>query len=79
MFVRSLTIMLVEKNTLEEYRYIEHGAFYTIIELAIIMLLKTFLHVNEIVTGCIGTGFTAVAFIYSLMSKVNGVDETSKT
>lgn len=69
MFVRSLTIMLVEKNTLEEYRYLEHGAFYAIIALATIMYLKTFIHVPEVITGLIGAGFIAVAFGHSLMVK----------
>ena len=27
-FVRSFTLMLVDKGTLAEYRYLEHGAFY---------------------------------------------------
>jgi len=69
MFVRSLTIMLVEKNTLEEYRYLEHGAFYAIIALAIIMFLKTFIHVPEVITGLIGAGFIAVAFVHSLVAR----------
>ena len=69
MFVRSLTIMLVEKNTLEEYQYLEHGAFYAIIALAIIMFLKTFIHVPEVITGLIGAGFIAVAFVHSLVVK----------
>ena len=69
MFVRSLTIMLVEKNTLEEYRYLEHGAFYAIIALAIIMFLKTFVHVPEVVTGLIGAGIIAIAFAHSLILK----------
>ncbi|MFC3289578.1 DUF475 domain-containing protein, partial [Paracoccus aerius] len=33
MYVRSITIMLVEKGTLAQYRYLEHGAFYAIIAL----------------------------------------------
>ncbi len=66
MFVRSLTIMLVEKNALEEYRYLEHGAFYAIIALASIMFLKTFIHVPEAVTGLIGAGFIGIAFVHSL-------------
>ncbi|NRD72872.1 DUF475 domain-containing protein [Shewanella sp. VB17] len=74
MFVRSLTIMLVEKNALEEYRYLEHGAFYAIIALAIIMFLKTFIHVPEVITGLIGAGFIAVAFVHSLAVK-NQVSE----
>ena len=28
MYVRSMTILLVEKGTLQEFRYLEHGAFY---------------------------------------------------
>ncbi|MDP2313400.1 MAG: DUF475 domain-containing protein [Pseudomonadota bacterium] len=66
MFVRSLTIMLVEKGSLAEYRYLEHGAFYAIIALAVIMFLKTFVHVPEVVTGLIGAGFIVLALWSSL-------------
>ncbi|MDP2307557.1 MAG: DUF475 domain-containing protein [Pseudomonadota bacterium] len=66
MFVRSLTVMLVEKGTLAEYRYLEHGAFYAIIALAVIMFLKTFVHVPEVITGLIGAGFIVVALWSSL-------------
>jgi len=69
MFVRSLTIMLVEKGTLTEYRYLEHGAFYAIVALALIMILKTFMHIPEVVTGLIGAGFIGVAFVHSWMLK----------
>ena len=54
MFVRSMTIMLVEKGTLSEYRYLEHGAFWAIIALAMIMLLGMIFHIPETVTGLIG-------------------------
>ena len=40
MFVRSMTIFLVEKGTLDEFVYLEHGAHYAIGALAIIMLLS---------------------------------------
>ncbi len=69
MFVRSLTIMLVEKDTLSEYIFLEHGAFYAIIALASMMFLKTFIHVPEVITGLIGAGFIVVAFIHSLIIK----------
>jgi hypothetical protein len=62
MFVRSLTIMLVEQGTLTEYRYLEHGAFWAIIALGVIMFLKTIMHVPETVTGLIGAGFIGWAF-----------------
>jgi hypothetical protein len=66
MFVRSLTIMLVERGTLTEYRYLEHGAFYAIIALGVIMFLKTILHIPEAVTGLIGAAFIGLAFFDSI-------------
>ena len=66
MFVRSLTIMLVEKGTLAEYKFLEHGAFYAILSLAVIMFLKTFIEVPEVVTGLLGAGFILVALLSSL-------------
>jgi hypothetical protein len=66
MFVRSLTIMLVERETLASYRYLEHGAFYAIIALAVIMFLNTVRHIPEVVTGLIGAGFILTAFVDSI-------------
>ena len=54
MFVRSLTIMLVDKGTLNEFRFLEHGAFYAIGSLAVIMFTNTVAHIPEVVTGLIG-------------------------
>ncbi len=54
MFVRSITIYLVEQGTLSEYRYLEHGAHYAIGVLAAIMLLSLQFHIPEVVTGLIG-------------------------
>lgn len=69
MFVRSMTILLVEKETLAEYQYLEHGAFYAIIALALIMFLKTFMHIPEVITGLIGAGFICVAMAHSIHIK----------
>jgi hypothetical protein len=66
MFVRSLTIMLVAQGTLTEYRYLEHGAFYAIVALGVIMFVKTLVHVPEAVTGLIGAGFIVLAFADSV-------------
>ncbi len=66
MFVRSLTIMLVEQQTLASYRYLEHGAFYAIIALAVMMFLNTVRHIPEMITGLIGAGFIGAAFLDSL-------------
>ncbi len=72
MFVRSMTIFLVEKGTLEAYIYLEHGAHYAIGALAIIMLVSgTGLHVPELLTGFIGIVFIVWAVISSISYSKN--------
>lgn len=66
MFVRSLTIMLVNKGTLNEYIYLEHGAHYAIGILGILMFINTFNHVPELITGLVGIGFILFSFYSSL-------------
>src|SRR5690606_6124368 len=44
-FVRSMTIHLVRKGTLAQYRYLEHGAFWAIIVLGMIMLATAVFHI----------------------------------
>lgn len=65
-FVRSLTIMFVEKETLKEFAYLEHGAFYAILSLAIMMLLDPFFHIPEWVTGLLGAVIITISFIWSV-------------
>lgn len=62
MFVRSLTILLVDRGTLTQFKYLEHGAFYAIAALATIMFLNTFHHIPEVVTGLIGAVFIGLSF-----------------
>ena len=38
-FVRSFTIYMLRQGTLQSYRYLEHGAFYAVVALAIMMLV----------------------------------------
>lgn len=67
MFVRSMTIYLVEKGTLEAFIYLEHGAMYAIGMLAAIMLYTgTGGHVPEVVTGLIGVAFIIWAVFSSI-------------
>lgn len=65
-FVRSLTIMFVEKKTLKQFEYLEHGAFYAIGALAVFMLLDPLFHIPEWMTGFIGALFIVAALISSL-------------
>lgn len=69
MFVRSLTIMLVDEGTLATYRYLEHGAFYAIGALAMIMFLKVTHEVPEMVTGVIGAVFIGLSLWSSVSYK----------
>ncbi|MBQ7271570.1 MAG: DUF475 domain-containing protein, partial [Campylobacter sp.] len=66
MFVRSMTIYLVKKGTLAELIYLEHGAHYAILALAVIMFLKIFYEVSEILTGTISFILIALSLFASL-------------
>ncbi|MBD0864218.1 MAG: DUF475 domain-containing protein [Rhodobacteraceae bacterium] len=68
MYVRSMTIMLVEQAMLQEFRYLETGTFYSIFALAIdtfysifALAIDTFVqslaHVPELLTGRPGIAF----------------------
>jgi uncharacterized protein len=66
MFVRSMTVFLVKKGTLDEFVYLEHGAHYAIGILALIMLASMKFHIPEIFTGLIGVAFIAASLWSSL-------------
>ena len=66
MFVRSLTLLLVEEKTLKSYLYLEHGAHWAIGVLALIMFVSTVYEVPEVVTGLSGLAFIVAALISSI-------------
>lgn len=66
MFVRSITIHLVKQGTLSEYRYLEHGAFWAIIVLGVILLLSAQFHLPETITGLIGAVLIGISFWWSI-------------
>lgn len=73
MLVRSMTIYLVEKETLDSYIYLEHGAHYAIGALAIIMVLNTTgLHIPEVITGLTGVGLILISLYSSHKHKTSG-------
>lgn len=53
-WVRSMTVYMVRKGVLDQYRYLEHGAHYTILLLAAVMLGSLFFHLPEAVPGLLG-------------------------
>ncbi len=67
MFVRSLTIMLVEKKTLSQFLYLEHGAHWAIGTLSVLMFVSVLIEVPEVVTGLLGLVFILSAFVSSVI------------
>ncbi|MXV44010.1 DUF475 domain-containing protein [Saccharibacter sp. 17.LH.SD] len=66
MVVRCMTLAMLHSNTLTEFAYVEHGAFYTIFILALLMLVSIFHEVPEWLTGCIGIVLIGGSFIASV-------------
>ncbi|MBY6047875.1 DUF475 domain-containing protein [Vannielia litorea] len=65
MYVRSFTIMIVEKKTLAQFRYLEHGAFYSVFFLSLALFAQSVLHVPEPVTGLLGVVLIGLALLSS--------------
>ena len=69
MFVRSLTVYLVRKGTLDEYVFLEHGAHYAIGALAGIMLVSMRHEIPEVITGLVGAIFIGLSVLSSILYK----------
>ena len=66
MFVRSMTVYLVDQGTLQQFVYLEHGAHYAIGILAVIMFASVRYHIPEWFTGLSGVAFIVVSIWSSL-------------
>lgn len=64
-WVRSLTIYMVRHQVLHAFRYLEHGAHYTIMVLSLILILSLFVNVPEAVAGVIGVSIIVASIIAS--------------
>lgn len=69
LFVRSMTVSLVRRGTLNSFIYLEHGAHYAIGSLAVIMFLHMFMHVTSLITGTIGVIFIGAGIYSSIRHK----------
>lgn len=65
-FVRSFTLYMVQKDTLAELIYLEHGAHWAILGLAVMMLANLLFHVPEVVIGLIGLCFVLLSYYSSI-------------
>jgi hypothetical protein len=66
LFVRSMTLHLLESGKLAELRFLGHGAHWAIGTLAAFVLISIFHPINEFITGCIGIIFIAIAVFGSI-------------
>lgn len=69
MFVRSLTVFLLRRGTLDEFVFLEHGAHYAIGALGLIMLFSIIEHVPELVTGLVGVVLIGLSMYSSIKDK----------
>lgn len=64
-WVRSLTVYMVRHKVLDAMIYLEHGAYYAILLLALALLTSIFVEIPDVVTGIAGTGVIAAAIYTS--------------
>ncbi len=48
------------------FRFLEHGAFYSILMLSIIMFIQSIVHVPETITGLIGAAIIGTSLVSSI-------------
>jgi hypothetical protein len=66
-FVRALTVYLVRKQTLDRYIYLEHGAYYSIGVLAILLLIQIGPDVPDWFASLAGTSMIIAAYVHSVL------------
>lgn len=65
-WVRSLTVFMTHRGTLDAYRYLEHGAHYTIVVLALILLISISWDISDFVAGILGIFIIGLAIAASV-------------
>ncbi|MBC7512799.1 DUF475 domain-containing protein [Candidatus Saccharibacteria bacterium] len=69
LWVRSLTIYMVEHQVLHAYRYLEHGAHYTIGVLSVVLLSGIFFDIPEIIAGVAGLLIISASVVSSVRAR----------
>ncbi len=54
LWVRSLTVYIVQEKVLSTYKYLDHGAHYAILVLAVILLISVIVNVPDMIAGVMG-------------------------
>lgn len=66
-FVRSLTIFTADYNIVAKFKYIEHGAYWSILLLGIMMFVSVLISIDGLIIAAVSIGIIAVAFVHSLV------------
>jgi hypothetical protein len=66
MYVRSMTVHLLKKGTLTQYRYLVHGAHYAILALSLLLIASISHEIPEVITGLLGLAIITAAIISSI-------------
>lgn len=68
-YIRCLTVFVVRRGTLDEYRYLEHGAYYAIGALATLLFVEVWRDVPDVLTAAIGAVIIVSALVASIIAK----------
>jgi uncharacterized protein len=68
-YIRALTVYVVRRGTLEQYRYLEHGAYYAIGMLALLLMVEVWHDVPDVLTASAGAAMIVAAVTSSVWSK----------
>ena len=79
MFVRSITLHLVESGKLAEYRFLEHSAFWAIGALAVITIISIKYEIPDVVTGFIGGTLVGLGLFSSVLANRRDARPTQET
>ncbi|KAE9517997.1 Integral membrane protein TerC family protein [Candidatus Liberibacter asiaticus] len=68
-YVRSMTLLMLKQGILNKYKYLEHGSYYSIFVLSVIMFLQTIVDIPEIFTGTSSTILIFLSIYSSIKNK----------
>jgi hypothetical protein len=68
-WVRSLTVYMVRRGTLNSFIFLEHGAHYTVLVLAFILLVGLLVNISDFVPGLAGVGIIGTSIAASVRAR----------
>jgi hypothetical protein len=69
LWVRSLTVFMVRKRVLNTFVFVEHGAHYTVLLLAVVLLVSVVWEISDYIPGLVGIGIITASIVASLQER----------